>query len=205
MQEVFYKFAVEHLFLHIILISLAAGTIIVSMGVDMATGMKKSKKLGQEITSRRMGDTLIKAWDYFAPFTCLALLDLLASVISPFPLFSLACAGVCVYREFTSVREKSWQKQQIHDFDRTIKIAATDKADIAKLLMNIMGADKDPQTAPQQAVHDGERTINLSASDKADIAKLLADLLNGGNSSLEGSAPTTEHEDQEAPTEGESE
>ena len=53
-----------------------------------------------------------------------------------------------------------------------------------------MGGDKDTQTAPQQAVHDGERTINLSASDKADIAKLLADLLNGGNSSPEGGAPT---------------
>ena len=143
MQEVFYKFAVEHLYLHIILITLAAGTIIVAMGIDMVTGMKKSKKLGQEITSRKMGGTLTKAWDYFAPFTCLTLLDLLASIISPFPIFSMICAGVCVYREFKSIREKSWQKQQIHDFDRTIKIAAADKADLAKILVSILGEGKD--------------------------------------------------------------
>ena len=172
MKETFIHFAEEHLYLHIILITLAAGTIIVSMGIDMFSGINKAKKIGQEITSRKMGGTFTKAWDYFAPFTCLTLLDLLASIILPFPFFSLVCAGVCVYREFKSIREKSWQKQQIHDFDRTIKIAASDKADIAKILASIVGEGKDTPTDPPPMT-------------EADIVKLVTDIMRKANEAQE--------------------
>lgn len=190
MIETIIHFAEEHLYLHVFLITLAAGFVVVAMGIDMFYGMKKSKEIGQKITSRKMGGTLKKARDYFSVYVCLSFLDVLSSFIVPIPFFCLVGAGVCIFREIKSIRESAWEKQLIHEFDRTIKIAATDKTDLAKLLVDIMGGDKDTQTAPQQAVHDGERTINLSASDKADIAKLLADLLNGGNSSPEGGAPT---------------
>ena len=138
----------------------------------MVSGINKAKKIGQEITSRKMGGTFTKAWDYFAPFTCLTLLDLLASIISPFPFFSLVCAGVCVYREFKSIREKSWQKQQIHDFDRTIKIAASDKADIAKILASIVGEGKDTPTDPPPMT-------------EADIVKLVTDIMKKANEAPE--------------------
>lgn len=139
----------------------------------MFSGINKAKKIGQEITSRKMGGTFTKAWDYFAPFTCLTLLDLLASIILPFPFFSLVCAGVCVYREFKSIREKSWQKQQIHDFDRTIKIAAADKADIAKILASIVGEGKDAPTDPSPPMTE------------ADIVKLVTDIMRKANEAQE--------------------
>ena len=181
MKETIVHFAEEHLYLHIFLITLAAGTILVSMGIDMVSGINKAKKIGQEITSRKMGGTFTKAWDYFAPFTCLTLLDLLASIILPFPFFSLVCAGVCVYREFKSIREKSWQKQQIHDFDRTIKIAAADKADIAKILASIVGEDKE---APTPTTED-EPTASSPPMTEADIVKLVTDLMKKANESQE--------------------
>lgn len=181
MKETFIHFAEEHLYLHIILITLAAGAIIVSMGIDMFSGINKAKKIGQEITSRKMGGTFTKAWDYFAPFTCLTLLDLLASIISPFPFFSLVCAGVCVYREFKSIREKSWQKQQIHDFDRTIKIAASDKADIAKILASIVGEAKE---APTPTTED-EPTASPPPMTEADIVKLVTDIMRKANEAQE--------------------
>ena len=77
-----------------------------------------------------------------------------------------------MYREFKSIREKSWQKQQIHDFDRTIKIAAADKADIAKILASIVGEGKDAPTDPPPMT-------------EADIVKLVTDIMRKANEAQE--------------------
>ena len=87
----------------------------------------------------------------------------------------MAWAGYVLYCEFKSVREKSWEKKEIHDFERTIKIAASDKADIAKLLADLMGGAKDQPTATPPPMTE------------ADIVKLVTDIMRKANEAQEAS------------------
>ncbi len=178
MKETITHFAEEHLYLHVFLITLAAVFMVVAMGIDMFYGMRKAKEIGQEITSRKMGGTFKKARDYFSVYVCFSFLDVLSSFIVPIPFFCLVVAGVCIFREIKSIKESAWDKQLIHEFDRTIKIAATDKADLAKLLVDIMGADKDAQTAPTT---EDETAAPSPPMTEADIVKLVTDIMRKAN------------------------
>ena len=148
MQEVFYKFAEAHLYLHIILITLCTAAILVAMAIDLVAGVIKAKENGIATTSRGLKLTSKKAVRYLVPFFTLTLLDMVASFVLPAPFFCMLWAAYVLLCEFKSVREKSWEKKEIHDFERTIKIAASDKADIAKLLADLMGGAKDAAEPP---------------------------------------------------------
>lgn len=148
MKETFIHFAEEHLYLHIILITLCTAAILVAMAIDLFAGVTKAKENGIATTSRGLKLTSKKAVRYLVPFVTLTLLDMVASFVLPAPFFCMLWTSYVLLCEFKSVREKSWEKKEIHDFERTIKIAASDKADIAKLLANLLGGAKDAPTAP---------------------------------------------------------
>lgn len=148
MKETFIHFAEEHLYLHIILITLCTAAILVAMAIDLFAGVSKAKENGIATTSRGLKLTSKKAVRYLVPFVTLTLLDMVASFVLPAPFFSMLWTSYVLLCEFKSVREKSWEKKEIQDFERTIKIAASDKADIAKLLANLIGGAKDTQEAP---------------------------------------------------------
>lgn len=148
MKETFIHFAEEHLYLHIILITLCTAAILVAMAIDLVAGVSKAKENGIATTSRGLKLTSKKAVRYLVPFVTLTLLDMVASFVLPAPFFSMLWTSYVLLCEFKSVREKSWEKKEIQDFERTIKIAASDKADIAKLLANLIGGAKDAPTTP---------------------------------------------------------
>ena len=148
MKETFIHFAEAHLYLHIILITLCTAAILVAMAIDLFAGVNKAKENGIATTSRGLKLTSKKAVRYLVPFVTLTLLDMVASFVLPAPFFCMLWTSYVLLCEFKSVREKSWEKKEIHDFERTIKIAASDKADIAKLLANLLGGAKDAPTAP---------------------------------------------------------
>jgi len=52
--------------------------------------------------------------------------------------FSMIWTGYCVFCEFVSVREKSWQKAEIRKQERTVSILLENKYDIAKAMIEIM-------------------------------------------------------------------
>ena len=145
MKETFINYAEEHLYLHIILITLCTAAILVAMAIDLFAGVSKAKENGIATTSRGLKLTSKKAVRYLVPFVTLTLLDMVASFVLPAPFFSMLWTSYVLLCEFKSVREKSWEKKEIHDFERTIKIAASDKADIAKLLADLMGGAKDTE------------------------------------------------------------
>lgn len=145
MKETFIHFAEAHLYLHIILITLCTAAILVAMAIDLFAGVTKAKENGIATTSRGLKLTSKKAVRYLVPFVTLTLLDMVASFVLPAPFFSMLWTSYVLLCEFKSVREKSWEKKEIHDFERTIKIAASDKADIAKLLADLMGGAKDTE------------------------------------------------------------
>ena len=137
------EFISEHLMAHILLITLASAMMIVAMIVDLVFGVFKAKQLGEATTSTGLKKTCEKARKYFSPFMVLVCIDLLSSVISPVPAFSLLWASYCIFCEFISVREKAWQKAEMRKQERTMSIILENKDDIAKMIAELIKKQAD--------------------------------------------------------------
>lgn len=138
-----YDFVNQHLMAHILLITLASALMIVAMIVDLVFGVYKAKQLGEATTSTGLKKTCEKARKYFSPFMVLVCIDLLSSVISPAPAFSLLWASYCIFCEFISVREKAWKKAELRKQERTMSIILENKDDIAKMIAELIKKQAD--------------------------------------------------------------
>ena len=114
------------------------GALIVSMAVDLFFGIKKARQNGEATTSKGLKKTCDKARKYFSPFMVTVCIDLIACIVMPFPVFSMIWAGYCVFCEFMSVREKSWQKAEIRKQEKTISILLENKDDLAKAFAEVL-------------------------------------------------------------------
>lgn len=132
MQEVLIRYAEQHLYLHIVLITLCAAAILVAMGVDLFFGIRKAHERGQPTTSRGLKMTSRKAVKYLVPFLVLTLIDIIGTAVFPAPYLSMAWAGYCLLCEFKSVREKAWEKEEIERQDRTVQ-AIISEHDLSKM------------------------------------------------------------------------
>jgi len=148
MTEIIHTFLQEHLYRAALIIALCMGALVVSMGVDLFFGIKKAKENGEATTSRGFKKTCDKARKYFSPFMVAVCIDLIACIVLPFPVFSMIWAGYCVFCEFVSVREKSWQKAEIRKQERTLNVLLENKDDIAKAMIEIL---KQAKTEEEQA------------------------------------------------------
>ncbi len=145
MTEIIHTFLQEHLYRSALIIAICMGALVVSMAVDLFFGIKKAKENGEATTSRGFKKTCDKARKYFSPFMVAVCIDLMTCVVIPIPVFSMIWAGYCVFCEFVSVREKSWQKAEIRKQERTLSVLLENKDDIAKAMVEIMkqaGKDK---------------------------------------------------------------
>ena len=138
-----YEFLNEHLMAHILLITLASAMMIVAMTVDLVFGVYKARQLGEATTSTGLKKTCEKARKYFSPFAVLVCIDLLSSVISPIPAFSLLWSSYCIFCEFISVREKAWKKAELRKQERTMSIILENKDDIAKMIAELIKKQSD--------------------------------------------------------------
>ena len=138
MTEIIHTFLQEHLYRSALIIAICMGALVVSMAVDLFFGIKKAKENGEATTSRGFKKTCDKARKYFSPFMVAVCIDLIACIVLPFPVFSMIWTGYCVFCEFVSVREKSWQKAEIRKQERTVSILLENKYDIAKAMIEIM-------------------------------------------------------------------
>lgn len=138
-----YDFVNQHLMAHILLITLASALMIVAMVVDLVFGVYKARQLGEATTSTGLKKTCEKARKYFSPFAVLVCIDLLSSVISPIPAFSLLWSSYCIFCEFISVREKAWKKAELRKQERTMSIILENKDDIAKMIAELIKKQSD--------------------------------------------------------------
>lgn len=143
MTDIIQTFLQEHLYRSALIIAICMGALIVSMGVDLVFGIRKAKVNGEATTSRGFKKTCDKARKYFSPFMVAVCIDLIACIVLPFPVFSMIWAGYCVFCEFVSVREKSWQKAEIRKQERTLSVLLENKDDIARAIAEIMKEKKD--------------------------------------------------------------
>ena len=121
-----------------LIIAICMGAIIVSMGVDLFFGIRKANENGEATTSTGFKKTCDKAIKYFSPFMATVCIDLIACAVLPFPVFSIIWSGYCVFCEFVSIREKSWQKAEIRKQEKTVSIILDNKDDLARAFAEIM-------------------------------------------------------------------
>ncbi len=138
MTEIIHTFLQEHLYRSALVIAICMGALIVSMAVDLFFGIKKARQNGEVTTSMGLKKTCDKARKYFSPFMVTVCIDLIACIVMPFPVFSMIWAGYCVFCEFMSVREKSWQKAEIRKQEKTISILLENKDDLAKAFAEVL-------------------------------------------------------------------
>lgn len=138
MTEIIHTFLQDHLYRSALVIAICMGALIVSMAVDLFFGIKKARQNGEATTSMGLKKTCDKARKYFSPFMVTVCIDLIACIVMPFPVFSMIWAGYCVFCEFMSVREKSWQKAEIRKQEKTISILLENKDDLAKAFAEVL-------------------------------------------------------------------
>ena len=112
--------------------------IIIAMGIDFISGIQKAKQRGELRTSKKYKMTATKAKKYFNPFLTLVMIDLICCIVIPFPVFAMLWAAYCVFCEFKSVREKSWEKAELRKAEKTMSIIIENKDDIARLAAQIL-------------------------------------------------------------------
>ncbi len=52
--------------------------------------------------------------------------------------FQLVSTGYCIFCEFKSVREKSWEKAELRKAEKTMSVIIENKDDIAKIMAQIL-------------------------------------------------------------------
>lgn len=142
MEKVIINFMHDHMYIHILLISLSLAAIIGAMAVDFVFGIRKAKENGVACTSAGFKKTAVKAQKYFSPFMVLVFIDLIGCVIIPFPIFSMIWAAYCVFCEFKSVREKAWEKAELRRMEKTITVAIENREDLAKMVAKLISGEE---------------------------------------------------------------
>lgn len=145
-QEVIEEFIREHLMTHIVLIALSSAAMLLAMAVDFASGLRKAKQRGEATTSRGLKKTASKATKYFTPYMVLVCIDLISCAIIAWPVFSMLWAGYCVFCEFKSVREKSWQKAEMRKAEKTMRVIVENKDDLAKVATQLIFENGEEKT-----------------------------------------------------------
>lgn len=138
MTEIVQNLLYEHLYRAAFIIALCMGAIVLSMFVDLLSGVKKAIENGEATTSTGFKKTCDKARKYFSPFLVTVCVDLIACIVIPIPIFSMLWAVYVCFCEFKSVREKSWQKAEIRKQERTVSILLENKDDIAKMIAEVI-------------------------------------------------------------------
>ena len=128
----------SHLYGHVVLIVATTAALLLAMLIDLISGVQKARARGEATTSQGFKKTCEKARKYFGPYIVLICIDLLACVLIPVPAFSMLWAAYCIFCEFKSVREKSWQKEELRKAEKTLSIIIENKDDLAKLVAAVL-------------------------------------------------------------------
>ena len=143
MNEVIQTFAVEHLYRFAFIVSLCMAAMLVAMVVDLIFGVRKAKRNGEATTSTGLKKTCDKARKYLSPFMATVCIDIIAACANlQVPIFSMLWSAYCVFCEFISIREKAWQKAEIRNQERTMKVILENKEDIAKTLIQLLNQEQ---------------------------------------------------------------
>ena len=128
----------SHLYGHVVLIVATTAALHLALLIDLIRGVQKARARGEATTSQGFKKTCEKARKYFGPYIVLIGIDLLACGLIPVPAFSRLWAAYCIFCEFKSVREKSWQKEELRKAEKTLSVIIENKDDLAKLVAAVL-------------------------------------------------------------------
>lgn len=138
MEKLVEEFLNDHLYKQILGVGLAYAGLLLVMAIDLVYGVKKAKELKIARTSTGYKKTATKAQKYLSPMLCLTIVDVMLSICIPLPLFTILWASYCVFCEFKSIREKSWQKAELREAAKTMNVVIKNKDDIAKIVAELL-------------------------------------------------------------------
>lgn len=144
MDDIIKKF-LEHLFQTSIYIGLEYAGVFLAMAVDLIFGIRKAKEQNIARTSTGLKKTATKGQKYFSPMLCLTIIDVMTCMHVPLPVFTLLWAAYCVWCEFKSVREKSWQKAEMQEAAKTMNVVIKNKDDLARMFVELMTEPKEKE------------------------------------------------------------
>lgn len=86
--------------------------VLVAIAIDLCAGLRKATLLGEVHTSYGFRRTVSKAVQYYALMCFAFLFDVLSSLVSPIPYFTMLSACFLVFIEAKSVFEKAHEKDR---------------------------------------------------------------------------------------------
>ena len=109
-----------------------------SMGVDLVTGIRKARQRGEATTSKAMRKTVDKACKYYMPMLCTTCVDVMASVLMQFPVFTALIGGFNCLCEFWSVFESTHTKAEIKETGETVKVIVKNEKNLAQSIAEVL-------------------------------------------------------------------
>lgn len=134
----FYNFFHSYLETQSIWILTTFSCVAVAMTVDLVTGILKSRRLGYSVSSKGLKRTCDKAVKYFLPMLCLCCVDILAAVITKWPVLTIVFGAYCIICEVKSVFESTSQKKAIMDAVKNAQTILTDRSELIKIVKSII-------------------------------------------------------------------
>lgn len=128
----------------LVAIPLAYGSVVLAVGVDLVTGIRKAKRNGEKIHSTGLKRSCGKIADYLLPMFVLTLVDLIAARWLGLPVLTMVYGAFCVGCEVKSVMERSWEKKRLRRMaDVARKIPGGDVAEVLGRLLDIYKEGKE--------------------------------------------------------------
>lgn len=113
--------------------------VIISMVIDLFTGIRKAKRNGDATTSNGLRKTCQKAIHYFVPLAAICILDLILCIMPSYELpFGTIIYGVfCAGTEFFSVFENTHTKKERKQIVKSISNVLTNLDEPDKLIEEV--------------------------------------------------------------------
>lgn len=137
-MESFEEFLSENLMGHSIWLAATYGAVIVAMGADLLTGVRKARLNGQKRNSRGYKQTCEKAMRYFLPMICLSCIDIIATVLLDAPFLTMIFGAYCIFCELKSIMESTREKAEIRRSAETMARIAASGTDIKEIIAGVL-------------------------------------------------------------------
>lgn len=132
----------------LVAIPLAYGSVVLAVGVDLVTGIRKAKRNGEKIHSTGLKRSCGKIADYLLPMFVLTLVDLIAARWLGLPVLTMVYGAFCVGCEVKSVIERSWEKKRLRRMADVARIIPG--ADVAEVLGRLLDIYKEGKEAEDE-------------------------------------------------------
>lgn len=126
--------------------------VLIAIVIDLVSGLQKATKLGEDHTSYGFRRTVTKSVQYYGLMSFAFMFDVLSSLVSPMPYFSMLASFFLVFIEGKSVFEKAQEKDR-RKVNESIKDLITLIENKDNLLKGVSEILKSSETNGKEETH----------------------------------------------------